>query len=78
MEQIRTKLKKWGNSMAVVIPAKIIEGKSLKEGSEITITFDFGEKTKVKDVFGMLKGKLKKDTQELLDEVDRDFSGEDE
>jgi hypothetical protein len=30
-------------------------------------------KTKVKDIFGILKGKLKRDTDELLKEVDNDF-----
>ncbi len=30
-------------------------------------------KTKVRDIFGILKGKLKKDTEELMKETDREL-----
>lgn len=31
------------------------------------------KKTKAKDIFGIFKGKLKRNTDDLLKEVDRDF-----
>lgn len=33
--------------------------------------------TRVKDIFGLLKGKLKRGTQEILDEVNKDFYPQD-
>ena len=36
-------------------------------------TKDVEDKTTAKDIFGILKGKIKKDTDALLKEVDKDF-----
>ena len=78
MEQIKVKAKKWGNSIGVVIPSNIADKQSIKDGTEIIITITSDRKTKVKDVFGILKGKLKRNTQELIDEVDKDLWPENE
>lgn len=73
MEKANVKIKKWGNSFGVILPRDIINNQRLKEGSTIEIIVQAKNKTKVKDIFGILKGKLKRDTDELLKEVDRDF-----
>ncbi|MBS3082305.1 AbrB/MazE/SpoVT family DNA-binding domain-containing protein [Candidatus Pacearchaeota archaeon] len=78
MEQIKAKAKKWGNSIGIVIPANIVDKQSIKDGTEIIITITSDKKTKVKDVFGILKEKLKRNTQELIDEVDEDLWPENE
>ena len=78
MERLTTKVKKWGNSFGVILPKKIVDADKIKEGMEITIVIQPSHKTKVKDVFGILKGKLKKRTQEILDEVDKELWPEDE
>jgi len=79
MEKIKTITKKWGNSFGVILPKKIVDSEGIKEGTEITITLQSQKKTKVKDVFGILKGKIRKNgksTQELLDEIDRELWSE--
>lgn len=74
MEQIDVRVKKWGNSFGIVLPIRIIEKENLSEGKEITVTVQSKNKTKVKDVFGILKKELVKvDTQKALKEVDKAF-----
>ena len=75
MEQINTRAKRWGNSLGIVLPKKIIDSQQIKEGSEIKIIIESKNKTKVKNLFGILKGKLKKDTETLMREIDRELWG---
>ena len=77
MEKINATVKKWGNSFGIILPKYLIESQKLREGSNINIVIQPRNKTKVKDIFGIMKGKLKRDTAEVLKEVDRDFWGED-
>ena len=74
MEQVDVKVKRWGNSFGIVLPMKVVEKENLSEGKEIIITIHSKEKTKVKDVFGILKKELKNtDTQKELREIDKVF-----
>ncbi len=74
MEQINTRVKKWGNSLGIVLPMKVVEKENLSEGKEITITIENKGKTKVKDVFGILAKELKNvDTKKALRDVDKAF-----
>jgi len=53
---LEVKLRKWGNSIGVVLPREIVESKKLKEDEKIII-----EIVKVADlskVFGSLKSKI--------------------
>jgi antitoxin component of MazEF toxin-antitoxin module len=75
MESINVRVKRWGNSFGVVLPREIIDRENVKEGAEIEISIRAKHKTKARDIFGVLKGKLNRDTDDLLDEVDRDFEG---
>ncbi|MEK6895128.1 MAG: AbrB/MazE/SpoVT family DNA-binding domain-containing protein [Nanoarchaeota archaeon] len=80
MEQIKTKVKKWGNSFGIIIPRDIVEKENLKEEGEIFVTIQTKKYTTVGDIFGILKGKRKskKSTQEIMDEIDKEFWPEDE
>ena len=73
MEIITTKVKKWGNSFGVLIPNKIAKKQNIEEGSEVEIAIQPLNKTTVRDIFGILKGKWKRSTQEILDEVDKEL-----
>lgn len=75
MEQITTKVRKWGNSFGIILPKSIVDLEKIKEGLEVNVIIQTKNKTKVKDIFGILKGKLKKDTQTLMKEVDRELWG---
>ena len=73
METINTKVKKWGNSFGIILSADIVKHNNLKEGTNIEIRINAKNKTRAGDIFGILKGKLTRDTDDLLKEVDRDF-----
>ena len=51
MEQLRTKIKKWGNSFGILVPAGLVQKEKLGEGAEVTVTIESERKTKVGDVF---------------------------
>jgi antitoxin component of MazEF toxin-antitoxin module len=61
---IEVKLKKWGNSMAVIVPNIIIEKKGLKEND--TILIEVVKEADLSGVFGMIK-KRKMSGQEAKD-----------
>ena len=75
MEKTITRVKRWGNSFGIVLPKTVIENQQLKEGTEIEILVQAKNKTKAKEVFGILKGKIKRNTESILKEVNRDFEG---
>ena len=70
--EIETLTRKWGNSIAVIIPAQIAEQEKIKENQEITIEFKKKrpEKIKAGALFGFLKD-WKRPTNEILDEADK-------
>jgi antitoxin component of MazEF toxin-antitoxin module len=76
MEKINSIVKKWGNSYGIILPMEIIKNEDIKEGTKIEVIITSKGKTKVGDIFGILKGKIKRDTSDLLKEVDRDFENE--
>ncbi len=79
MEQINAKIKKWGNSLGIVLPMKVVEKENLKEGLEITVTVQPKKKMTVGDLMKLSKElgldkKLKNiDTSKALREVDKYF-----
>jgi len=78
MEQIKTKIRRWGNSFGVVIPKDIINREGLKEDNEVFLTLQPKKYTTVGDLMEMakkfkLKRKSKKTTQEIMDEIDREL-----
>ena len=66
----KTRLKKWGSSLGVIVPADIIKKEKLKEGEEVFI--DIRRKNNLEDLFGSLKG-WKIDSQKVKDEARRDW-----
>jgi len=73
METKDIKVRKWGNSFGIVLPKDMVEKQDIKEGITIRINIQVKDKTKAKNIFGILKDKIKKDTEVLLNEVDKDF-----
>lgn len=50
---VELKLKRWGNSMGVVIPREIVEARNLQENDEIQVTIV--KKADLSDIFGLVK-----------------------
>ena len=69
MMEVEAKVRKWGRSLGVVIPKEKIKAEGIKENETIKLLIT--KKTNVlKETFGTLK--LKRTTQEILDESDRE------
>ena len=67
--EIETLTRKWGNSLAIIIPARVVEQEKLKENEKVAVKIEKKKSLLVKDVFGMLKGKFNRPTQEIKDEM---------
>lgn len=65
------KLKKWGNSLGVIIPIEAIREQGFKEGEEVII--DIRRKKSMKHLFGSLKS-LNIDSQKMKDELRKDWN----
>ena len=60
---VEVKIKKWGNSMGVILPKELVKEKKLKKNQKILI--QIVENADLSDIFGSLK--FKKSAQELKD-----------
>ena len=60
------KVKKWGNSMAVIIPNEVVKEKEITENDKILV--DFVKPADLSGIFGSLKG-MKMSGQEFKDMV---------
>lgn len=69
MIEIKTKLRKWGNSFGIVVPQKAIKQTKAKDGDEITILFK-KEKPDLRKLFGAHK--FSKPVDELMKEIDKE------
>ena len=66
--EIETSTRKWGNSIAVIIPSKIVEQEKLRENERVTIRIEKKKPLRVKDVFGLVRG-WEKPTEEIIKEA---------
>jgi antitoxin component of MazEF toxin-antitoxin module len=52
---VEVKIRKWGNSMGVILPKRIIEKKSLEEND--TVVIEIVKEADLSDIFGSIKKK---------------------
>ena len=71
MMEIKTKTKKWGNSIGILIPKDVIRKENIKPEQEVTVLISSKPITKGKDIWGTFK--FKKSTEQLMREIDKDF-----
>ncbi len=70
MIEVKTKLRKWGNSFGVVVPQKAVENMDVKEGEDITILIK-KEKPNLRKLFGAHK--FFKPVEQLMKEMDEEL-----
>jgi putative addiction module antidote len=70
MEELTTKIRKWGNSYGVIIPQEILRKKNLKEGEEIDVIM-VKKGNVLRETFGTLK--FKKFTEQMMKETDKEL-----
>lgn len=69
MTSIQAKVKRWGNSLAFIIPSYAAEANRIKEDDTIKIILVPDSRKVLQETFGMLKGKLTKSGQKMKDEI---------
>jgi antitoxin component of MazEF toxin-antitoxin module len=67
---IEVRTKKWGNSIGVVIPVKVLERLNIKPEEEIIIEIE-KKNNVLKEMFGTLK--TKKSTEQIIKAVRKDI-----
>jgi antitoxin component of MazEF toxin-antitoxin module len=68
----KTKAKKWGNSMGIVIPQETVEALGIRQNEFVIVDIQKKENV-LRELFGNLK--FKKPTPELLKEARKDLEG---
>ena len=76
MTTIETKVKRWGNSLGIIIPSHIAEAGKIKENDDIKVIVIPDSKKALKETFGMLKRKLAKSSQQMKDELRKELYNE--
>lgn len=71
MQGFETVPKKWGNSLGVTIPKKIVDSERLSPGKKVKVFIVADQSDKLRRVFGTLK--LKMPTQKAMEEIDREY-----
>ena len=69
MVEITSQVRQWGRSVGVVIPKQAAEKAQIKAGDKIKLLI-MGKQNPIKETFGSVK--LKRATQKILGEVDRE------
>lgn len=69
MIEIKTEVRKWGNSLAVVLPKNKVKNINIKAGKKLTIMIPEGT-VDLRKEFGSLSRELKKPTKELMRIID--------
>ena len=71
MQQFKAVPKKWGNSIGITIPSEVIRQEHVQPQKKVTVLIIGEQQKELKRIFGTLK--LKKPTQEALDETDQGY-----
>ena len=66
--EIKTKARLWGGSLGIILPKALVEKARIRENSEVIVHIE-KPRPKAGEMFGFLKGKIKKSTQEIKDEM---------
>ncbi len=72
MRQIEATARKWGNSLGIILPKEAVQKNNIKENDKIEI-FILKQDDTLQRTFGMFKGKIKKNTQQIKDEIRKEL-----
>jgi antitoxin component of MazEF toxin-antitoxin module len=67
--ELNVKAKRWGNSIAFILPKAVVETKKINENDEITIVL--ASKPLAGELFGKFPRSSKKSAQQIKDEIRR-------
>tara|TARA_Y100000310_G_C20005370_1_gene500420 strand:- start:66 stop:290 length:225 start_codon:yes stop_codon:yes gene_type:complete len=70
MMEVDAKIRKWGNSLGIVIPIQEAEKENIKVGEEVTALLTKKDNI-LRETFG--KEKFSKSTEQMMKEMDEDL-----
>jgi len=73
MTMIKVQAKKWGNSLGIVLPSYVVEKEHIKENQKLNLLILKDSRKTLKETFGIGKNKMKKSTQQMMDEIRDDL-----
>lgn len=74
MTAIEAKVKRWGNSLAIVIPTSVVQSDNIRENQTISVLVRRKNSSQVlHETFGIGKGILTKSGQQIKDELRREL-----
>ena len=71
MIECEVQLKKWGNSIGLIVPKEALKKDSLRLNQKVRAIITPVKTLRVRDLFG--KGRLKTPTKQLMKQIDRDL-----
>ncbi len=71
MIEVKTKVKRWGNSLAVVLPQSAIHQEHVVEGDEVSLLVQKKDSSILKKSFGTFK--FKEPIEKIMQEVDEAY-----
>lgn len=72
MTELTTKIRRWGNSYGIIIPADVLKEKDMKEGEEVdAILLKKKKRNVLQETFGTWK--FKKSTEQMMKEMDKEL-----
>jgi len=66
--EFETVARKWGNSLGLTLPKSVIEEENIQENEKIKLLV-IKQNSPLKSTFGMVRKKLKSDTQKIKNEM---------
>lgn len=66
MAELNARVRKWGDSLVVIIPKEIADKERISTNDNIYVKIE--KKMNFLDLFGIAKGKIKKSAQQLKNE----------
>jgi antitoxin component of MazEF toxin-antitoxin module len=78
MEHITATVKKWGNSLGIILPKKVVRNERIKEGVEVEVSIQPENILTVEELMRFarkqeLPEQLKKSTTQIMKEIDTEL-----
>lgn len=74
MIEIKAKLRKWGNSLGIVVPMNNLQKENFKENDEVVLLITKEKENVLKETFGIHK--FKKPIKKLMKETNKELYNE--
>ena len=72
MLEVKTKLRRWGNSFGVVVPLKAVEDEGVSEGDQVIVLIKREIGNSLRGTFGTSKSK--KSAKQIMKEMDEELN----